>query len=268
MVRNSQAFFDWLATKAHITLIFHLSSPEMLSLDIVELRYSLNGVTESQMRLLFNILEKNSSQVIMKRVNAAQALSADDIILEGVVSTDLVTQLARGFPPPLSFKVESNQDLYPRLRSYCSFEWQNNPTLLCGVSMLPFVALQTMLTFDSPWQLLRLITSSQAGSILKPLLVVKPKGLLVISRNQVNFVMPMHRIDFLVKWLEYITHNDATVNWLSGSTGELVPELVEAIGSVDVNKIPTLESLLSQTSSDQDLDFSLLFKKALVATEF
>ena len=156
------------------------------------------------MNLLFSHLDQLNSQVILKRLtNRAVTLSPDDIVLEGHFSNDLVAALARGFPPPLSFKVEVTSDPMV-LRSYSGFEWQPDTMLLCGISLLPFQKIQQMVGFDNAWHYLRLLTTTEVGSILRPLLAVKPKGLISIENRMIEFILPMHRIDFLLNWLEYL----------------------------------------------------------------
>jgi len=216
------------------------------------------------MNLLFTHLDRLDSQVILKRLtDRSVTLSAEDIILEGYFSQEVIAALSRAFPPPLSFKVEmDNPEI---LRAYSAFEWQPSMLLYCGVSLLPFQTIQELVEFDNAWQYMRLLATTEVGSILKPLLAVKAKGLVAIDRQQVEFILPMHRIDFLKAWIDQLQLEEITVNWLSGSTGTLNEEVLKSVGSVDQDRLPNLRNWVEQTSEQEDLDFERLFNRAMIA---
>jgi hypothetical protein len=187
----------------------------------------------------------------------------DDLVLEGIFSETLIQNLSRAYPPPLAFKLQLHQDISTQMRQYSSFEWQEDPTLYCGVALLPFVDMQQMIAFDDAWHFLRLITTTQAATILKPLLAVKPKGVISWHKNLLHFVLPVHRMDFLQQWAEQLSQGTANLNWLSGSTGELSPEILQSVGSVDPESQPKVVLEVNRTKNLQNLDFEQLFNRVL-----
>jgi len=237
----------------------------MVYCQLTELRYSLNGISESQMDLLFSHLDRQESQVIVKRLsNRRTTLSPDDIVLEGMFSNTMIAALARAFPPPLSFKVEMTMGM-EQLRRYCAFEWEPQQLLLCGISLLPYQTMQQMISFENAWHYLRLLTTTEAGSILKPMLAVKAKGLVALDRNYAEFILPLHRIDFLLAWLNQLAVKTVDLNWLSGTTGDLDEELLQSVGSIDQTRLPVLNTWVERTEASEDLDFEQLFSRVMVA---
>ena len=217
------------------------------------------------MDLLFTHLDRLDTQIIVKRLtDRSVSLSPDDIILEGQFNQTIIAALARGFPPPLSFKVEVSHGI-EQLRRYCAFEWEPQQLLLCGVSLLPFTDMQQMIAFNNPWQYLRLLTTTEAGSVLRPLLAIKSRGLVAIQKNIAEFIMPLHRIDFLLSWLDRMVDYNIDLNWLSGSTGELDPELLKSVGTLNQERIPALNNWITKTSGSDDLDFEKIFSRAMIA---
>ncbi len=219
------------------------------------------------MNFLFSQLDRLESQVIIKRLTDRRlTLSPDDIVLEGMFPSDLINALSRSFPPPLSFKVEVDNSEY--LKAYTGFEWNQTTLLYCGVSLLPYETMQQMINFENAWQYIRLITTTEAGSILRSWLAVKPKGLISVTKNSLEFILPMHRIDLLLLWLDRLQTEVIDLNWISGSTGEIAGELLQHLGSLNQARLPVLETWISRTSASEDLDFQRLFARAMVAIPF
>jgi hypothetical protein len=232
--------------------------------EIVELRYSLNGITQAQLDLLFSSISDQDDQIMIKRISDPHAaLSMDDLVLEGIFSDTLIQNLSRAYPPPLAFKLQLHQNISAQMRQYSAFEWQEAPTLYCGVSLLPFMEMQQMIAFDDAWHFLRLVTTTQAATLLKSLLAVKPKGVISWHKNLLHFVFPLHRMDFLQQWANQLGQGTANLNWLSGSTGELAPEILQSVGSVDQEAQPKIAVELNRTKNLQNLDFERLFNRVL-----
>lgn len=237
--------------------------------DITELRYSLNGISDSQMETLFREIEREENQLIIKRVTDPNiALSADDLLIEGKFSNHFLMTIARVFPPPLSCKVEFETEIQDKLRDYAAFSWNNNNQMLLGVTVFPYLEVQSLVGFTSSTHFLNLIISTRAASLLKSLLLVKPKGLISFEKNKMTIVLPNHRIDFLLAWLRQLIKEKVDVNWLSGSTGSLDEELVGSIDFIDQSKLEEIQPYLEKAMVIQPGELQTVFKRALASMQF
>ncbi len=247
-----------------------------MSSEVVELRYSLNGISESQLLVLFSQIESEQRQIIIKRIsNPSYSLSTDDIILEGFFSKKFLSSLSQVFPPPLSCKIKVNnfdKQIISKYSSidwvdqnkYSSIEWVGQNILYAGITLLPTSQMQQMIGFSSNQQFFNLITTTRVGSVLKCLLLAKPKGLIAIQANIINIILPLHRVEFVLAWIDEIQKNTVTLDWLSGSTGDLSEELVSTIGSIDQSQFENLDQWLQQTNDNILGDFKGIFNRALI----
>jgi len=235
-----------------------------LNSQIIELRYSLNNLTESQIQLLFNQIEREESPIVIRRISDHRfSLSPDDIILEGSFSQNMINSLSKGYPLPLSIKFEIKGISTEQIVNYTTFEWRENPKIYCGVSLIPSYALQNYISYNDATHFINLIIKTQAPSIIRPLMAIKPKGVILSEGNNLTMVLPNHRIDFMLKWINTLFAQEITVDWLSGSSGELDQDIVKSMGSIDQSKIPILKVLI-QRSANMDLgNFELIFRRSL-----
>lgn len=236
--------------------------------EITELRYSLNGISDSQIQTLFNQIQRDSNQFIIKRVTDPNvALSSDDILIEGKFSVGFLNILARVFPPPLACKFEFEGNLQEKLREYSAFSWNHKNMVLLGVTIFPYVEVQSYVGFTSSTHFLNLITSTEAASLLKGLLVVKPKGLISFEKNVMTMVMPNHRIDFLIAWLNQLVLEEVNLDWLSGSTGQLDEELAASVKFVNQSQLEQVASYLEKAMVIQAGELKTVFKRALASIQ-
>jgi hypothetical protein len=237
--------------------------------DITELRYSLNGISDSQIQTLFNQIENEENQLIIKRVTDPNvALSSDDLLIEGKFSNQFLMTCARVFPPPLSCKIEFNIEIKDKLRDYAAFSWKHNTQILLGVTVFPYLDVQSYIGFTSSTHFLNLITSTRAASLLKSLLIVKPKGLVSFEKNVMTVVLPNHRIDFILAWINQLLNDKVDINWLSGSTGQLDEELVGSIEFVNQTNLEEINSYLEKAMVIQAGELQRVFRRALASMEF
>ncbi len=237
--------------------------------DITELRFSLHGISDSQIQTLFTEIEREENQLIIKRVTDSKAaLSTDDLIVEGKFSTGFLMTVARVFPPPLSCKVEFETEIHDKLRDYAAFSWNNHDQILLGVTVLPYLEVQSLIGFTSSTHFLNLIISTEAASLIKSLLIVKPKGLISFEKNMMTIILPNHRIDFLLAWLKQLINNKVDINWLSGSTGTLDDELVGSIDFINQSKLEKMKPYLERAMIIQPGELKVVFKRALASMQF
>lgn len=237
--------------------------------DITELRYSLNGVSDAQIQTLFDQIEKENTQLIIKRItDPSVALSSDDMLIEGKLSNQFLMTVARVFPPPLSCRIEFNTEVHDKLRDYAAFSWNHHTQILLGVTVFPYLDIQSYIGFTSSTHFLNLITSTKAASILKSLLIVKPKGLISFDKNVMNLVLPNHRIDFILAWINQLLKENVDINWLSGSTGQLDEELVSSIDFVDQSKLNEMGEYLEKAMVIQPGELQRVFRRALASMQF
>lgn len=237
--------------------------------DITELRFSLHGISDSQIQTLFTEIEREENQLIIKRVTDSKAaLSADDLLIEGKFSTRFLMTVARVFPPPLSCKVEFETEIHNKLRDYAAFSWNHHNQMLLGVTVLPYLEVQSLIGFTSSTHFLNLIISTEAASLIKSLLIVKPKGLISFEKNMMTIVLPNHRIDFLLAWLKQLINDKVDINWLSGSTGTLDDELVGSIDFINQSKLEQMKPYLERAMIIQPGELKVVFKRALASMEF
>ncbi len=236
--------------------------------EITELRYSLNGISDSQIQTLFNQIQRDSNQFIIKRVSdPAVALSSDDILIEGKFSVEFLNILARVFPPPLACKIEFEENYQEKLREYATFSWNYKNMVLLGVTVFPYVEVQSYVGFTSSTHFLNLITSTEAASLLKGLLVVKPKGLISFEKNIMTMVMPNHRIDFIIAWLNQLMLEEVNLDWLSGSTGQLDEELAASVQFVNQAQLERVASYLDKAMVIQAGELKTVFRRALASIQ-
>ncbi|MHA2251220.1 MAG: hypothetical protein ACXAD7_12725 [Candidatus Kariarchaeaceae archaeon] len=239
-----------------------------MSAEVAELRYSLNGISDSQLNVLFSQIESEHNQVIIKRIsNPNYSLSSDDIILEGFFSDNFLAGLARAFPPPLSCKILVKDLNLSNLQDYSAITWEDSFMFRSGITLLPISQMKQMIGFDTSSQFLNLLTSTKAGSILKCLLAVKPRGLIAQDGDSIHIVLPAQRIDFTLAWISQLCQEFTSLDWLSGSTGELSEEIVSSIGSINQDEIIQLEHWLKKANQITTQDFEIIFKRALVGLQ-
>ena len=233
---------------------------------LIELRYSLNGITDIQISALFGQIEQEENQIIIKRISDSRyALSADDIIIEGEVSPKLLNILAQVKLEALSCKISTGNLVIDNLRNYSAFSWINRQTILSGICIIPINQMQQLVQFSNPTQFMNLITSTAAGSYLRSLLAVKPRGIIAIENNVLNIIFPAHRIDFLLEWVRKLETEHISIDWLSGSTGELHPDLVKSIGSIDQSRIDMLVEWLEKAKMVAPTDLNIMYRRALAS---
>lgn len=241
---------------------------DILNCEVVELRYSLNGISDSQLIVLFSQIESEQKQIIIKRLsNPLYALTSDDLILEGIFSSTFLENLSRAFPPPLSCKIQGPNLDIEKIRDYAAISWGVEQTIYGGISLLPILQIQQMTGFITPTQFINLISSTKAGSVLKSLLAIKPKGIMAVEENFANIVFPMHRVDFILAWINQLNINPISLDWLSGSTDELSEELVSTIGSIDQSEIGMMEQWLHQADNVIPRNFEVTHKRALIGLQ-
>ncbi|OLS27824.1 MAG: hypothetical protein HeimC2_10190 [Candidatus Heimdallarchaeota archaeon LC_2] len=236
--------------------------------EITELRYSLNGISDSQIQTLFNQIQRDNNQFIIKRVtDPSVALSSDDILIEGKFSSEFLNVLARVFPPPLACKIQFEGNFQEKLREYAAFSWSYKNIVLLGVTVFPYVEVQSYIGFTSSTHFLNLITSTKAATLLKGLLLIKPKGLISFDKNVLTMVMPNHRIDFIIAWLNQLMVAEVNLNWLSGSTGELDEELAASVNFVNHSNLEEINSCLEKAIVIQAGELKTVFRRALASIQ-
>ena len=232
--------------------------------ELVEIRFSLNGISDAQIQSLFNLIEKEEEQVILKRVSDPDlAISSDDFILEGTFSNEFLAGIARRVPRPLSCKFQFSEDPTDYLRPYSVMSWYHQSPILVGVTILPIQVVQGYLGFEYPTTFLNLILTTKAASLLKNLLIVKPKGLINLNGKTAEFVLINHRIDFIQSWLNKLIREQVDLDWLSGSTGEISEEIVGSVGFIDQSSVDELQYLLRGMGQLPMRAFPVIFRRGL-----
>lgn len=234
----------------------------------VKLRYSINGINEDQLNILFDYLNNETNQIMIKRItNPRFSLSIDDLILEGFFSNILIENLSRLLPPPISvtFNILSSQS--EKFARYSAINWNYlDSVILGGVTLIPINQVTNMIDVSSIRLFMNLISSTPAASFLKAYLLIKPKGIVRFEKDLLQFVLPNHRVDFITKWTERIIHDlEINFDWLSGSTGELSEEIVSNIGSIDQRQVDNLKIWLNSAINSLQSDYNKMYRRALKA---
>ena len=235
--------------------------------DIIEIRLSLNGVTEGFLFTLFRLLDNEPNQILIKRINDPRfSLTSDDLILEGVFSPQFIKIISNFYPFIQSFKISSDKITESTIESYVAKKWNaNNIAFYSGVTLLPQNQIAQFVNYDSPDHFVNLLISSQAGSVLNPLLVVKPKGIIAQNEQITQVVYPARRLDLIIEWFNKIISEETSIDWISGSTGELAPDLASSIGDIDQNELLKLDEWLEATKQLPQVNVNRCYRYSMRA---
>jgi hypothetical protein len=238
-----------------------------LNCDIIEIRLSLNGVTEGFLFTLFRLLDNEPNQILIKRINDPRfSLTSDDLILEGVFSQQFIKIISNFYPFIQSFKISSDLITESIIDPYAAKTWiAKDITLYSGVTLLPQDQVASFVNYESPDHFVNLLISSQAGSVLNPLLAIKPKGIIAKSEEITQVVYPARRLDLIIEWFNKIISDETSIDWISGSTGELAPELASSIGDIDQNKLLKIDEWLEATKQLPQVNVNRCYRYSMRA---
>lgn len=236
-----------------------------MSSRVVEIRYSLNGLAESQLQNLFDKLDQEKEQIIFKRITDSRySLSLDDIILQGNFSNDFITSLSQILPLPLMIKVENERISRETFNVFGSKKWESeSTTIYVGNTLLPLANLNKVIGYTQGEQFIKLLTTSPAGSYLKPLLLTKAKGMIEADKYVTKIVFPMHRIDFLLEWIDQVLNGVMSFDWLTGATGELSPHLAGCNGELDPDLEKRIITWVNNMDTLSQIDLEKSFRRSL-----
>lgn len=244
------------------SFIFCFNIITVLNCRLAEIRYSLVGISESQLQTLFELLDQEKDQIIFKRITEPRyALSDDDIVLRGNFSNSIIKNLSQILPPPLVVKIENDDINKETFEIFGSKKWvSEESTIYAGNSILPINNIYQVTGLKSEY-FVDVIITSNAGSILKPYLLTKPKGLIEVKDRSILIIYPFHRMDFLLSWVKQAIYGIISFDWLSGESGELDQTLVGITGdtNIDVNDHLTKWNVHSTSG----IDLNKTFVKAL-----
>ena len=95
-----------------------------MNCDIIEIRLSLNGVTEGFLFTLFRLLDNEPNQILIKRINDPRfSLTSDDLILKGVFSQQFIKIISNFYPFIQSFKISSELITESIIEPYAAKTW-------------------------------------------------------------------------------------------------------------------------------------------------
>ncbi len=235
--------------------------------DIIEIRLSLNGVTEGFLFTLFRLLDNEPNQILIKRINDPRfSLTSDDLILEGTFSPQFIKIISNFYPFIQSFKISSDMLTESIVETYAAKKWNtNNMTLFSGITLLPQDQIINIVKCDTPDHFVNLLISSQAGSVLNPLLLIKPKGIIAQYEQITQVIYPARRLDLIIEWFNKIIKEKISDDWISGLTGELPPELATSIGTIDQNEILKIDEWLEATKQLPQVNVNRCFRYSMRA---
>lgn len=152
------------------------------------------------------------------------------------------------------------------IETYAAKRWNKNDiTLYSGVTLLPQNQIAKLVNCDSPDHFVNLLISSQAGSVLNPLLVIKPKGIIAKSEQIIQVVYPARRLDLIIEWFNKIIKEEISSDWISGLTGELSSDLATSIGDVDQDKLLKMETWIESTKQLPQVNVNRCFRYSMRA---
>ncbi len=236
-----------------------------MQLNITEIRYSLNGISEGQLQNLFDLLDNEDNQIIFKRISDSRyALSSDDIILLGNFSISFITSVSQFLFPPLMFKIEGDFISRDIFDIFGAKKWESeNTTIFVGNTIIPANNLKNVIGYTMGDQFLKLLTTTPAGSALKSLLITKPKGLFEVGEGFVKIIFPFHRIDFILDWVKQVIMGVVTFDWLSGVTDELDKKLIGCNGNLPPNLDTEIIKWVNSLDTFSVIELERSFKRAL-----
>ncbi|MCY3411287.1 MAG: hypothetical protein INQ03_06565 [Candidatus Heimdallarchaeota archaeon] len=236
-----------------------------MNLKISELRYSLNGITEAQLQILFDLLDNEQDQMIFKRVSEPRfSISNDDIIITGAFSHQFIHTLSQILPPPLVLKVENPQINPEIFQDYAAKRWDGQITsIFAGITMFPIKKMAKIIGYSYGDQFIKLLSTTPAGSKLKPYLITKAKGLIESFHGGVSFILPLHRMDFTIEWLRKIISDEVDFNWVSGETGQLPSDLVGTNGTISSTIEQDMMKWVNSMKIIDPIDLHKYFRRAL-----
>ncbi len=209
-----------------------------MNYSITELRVSLNGVNENQISSLFRLFETEDKLVFKRIIDPRFSLSSDDFIIEGNFTKKFIDSITSIFPRILDFTIKMDSLGNFNLEKYSTKSWNYfDYKIFAGVTFLPNSHLKEFIKFKSYEQFLNVILSTEVGAILNPLLVVRSKGIIVVHKNFVKFILPAHRLNLISLWFQKLQNTEIDYDWLYGVSGEIPESMVSSMGFLDPNKI-------------------------------
>ena len=82
-----------------------------------------------------------------------------------------------------------------------------------------------------------------------------------------TMVMPNHRIDFIIAWLNQLITQEVNLDWLSGSTGELDEELATSVQFVNQETLEQVNNFLAKAMVIQAGELKTVFRRALASIQ-
>lgn len=232
---------------------------------VSSLRLPLNSVLNRQLDSLFELIKRYDLQITVSRFHHPDfAFSRSDLVLDGEFPYEFLHEFSRYFPEPIaiSINVADASQLVDTLHNYSALVWNLSDTVFLGVSVLSFNALKTIFPFGDNSNFLKLLFFTPASGPLREYLIVKPKGLLRLHNNRIDFLLPTHRADFIFLWLQRIYEgNRIDPNWIAGGTSELSDEL--KIPGVDESAIANFDSWLNSAIISDLGDFNVIYRSPL-----
>ena len=131
------------------------------------------------------------------------------MVLEGVFSQQFIKIISNFYPFIQSFKISSDLITESIIDPYTAKTWiSNDITFYSGVTLLPQYQIAGFVNYESPDHFVNLLISSQAGSVLNPMLAIKPKGIIAKYGNITQVVYPARRLDLIIEWFNKIISDE------------------------------------------------------------
>ncbi len=232
--------------------------------------FSAYGVSSEFISSFFNLLSKYENILhYFRKSGSTNTFFGDEITLAGTFDYRFIQSFSKLKPEisSITFRIDNSDYFKNELLRYSCFTWELEKNLYLGNTVLTFDFLNQILGIKNDNLLfLKLLLSTPAVSELKHLLLTKPKGVLSIKDDIITFFLPNQTIDFLFHWMKKVEQGQTCdLNWISGSSGELPPELQQSEG-IPSSIVESLESWLSLAKLNVLNDYELIFHKAIKLT--
>ncbi len=230
------------------------------------IRISQKTFPIDQLKEVYSAIQKQ--YITIKRVfDPRYSISGDDIIIEGDIDK-VLENLSHGLlnfeAVRFSLSEGTIQDKLEKKSAITILE--NNRHYFFGTAMVDYDQITQNLMITERDKILSLLFRSKLGSVFKPLMPVKVKGLVVVNNenNTVEFVLPTQRIETLKKWIYELMIKDSMTfkdlsNILEKTDLSMKREYEDSLNWIQTQ----LPELLQKSTTIENIDIISVYKKAM-----
>lgn len=229
--------------------------------------YPLHLFSSTTLLYLFNQLDTSNQSYTLKRISdPSPTLSGNEIYLEGRFEVPFIstTTSRSGLPIAIRFELEQEQlsTILKNLHLFSCYYIGNPYLIFIGVTLIPIKEVLAKLHLPSKEAIVQQLFRSTLISKIKPLLAVKPKGIIYSRRTFIEFVYPVHPPDILAEWLNLLSQKLLNLEAYESLVQKSIVKQNETILQ-PISNLNTMNGNYNSTPPHEDPNLPFLLSRAL-----